>query len=321
MKKPLFVTLLLVCIIGAIAQVPNPTLPEAKVTVRVIDQDGTPVSGASVGVGFEFNTGSGTKSDEKRGVSDKDGLFSAAGKTSGYIAYAATKQGYYRTEGEPFRSFTREGEKWQPYNPTLDVVLKRIIKPIPMYARMVEADLPNTDEAIGYDLIEGDWVAPHGRGKVGDFVFKLTKRVASYKDYGAELRITFSNKKDGIQGFTAPPKKGSELRSPHQAPEIGYEAALSLLQGSSAKGLYGFNKEDQNYLFRVRTVVDDKGEIVSALYGKIYGQVRYFPVDHKAAKLRFGYYLNPADNDRNIEFDPTRNLITGLESTREVMLP
>jgi hypothetical protein len=321
MKKPLFVLLLLICIIGAIAQVPHPMLPEAKVTVRVIDQDGKPVQGASVGVGFEFNTGSGTKSDEKHGPSDKDGLFSASGKTSGYVAYAATKQGYYRTEGEPFRSFTKEDGKWQPYNPTLDVVLKRIIKPIPMYARMVETDLPLADEPIGYDLVEADWVAPHGRGKVGDFVFKLTKRVVSYKDYGAELQITFLNKQDGIQGFNAPPKKGSELRSPHQAPEQGYEPSMSLRQGSSEQGSYGFNKEDQNYLFRVRTVVDEKGKIVSALYGKVYGQLRYFPVDHKTAKLRFVYYLNPAINDRNVEFDPARNLFTGLGSAGEVMLP
>ena len=322
MKKTLIVLLSLLCLLGAIAQVPNALLPEARITVRIIDQDGAAVQGAEVRIGFEYNTGFGTKSEEKRGTSDQEGLFSASGKTSGYVAYAATKQGYYRSEGQPYRSFTKEDGRWQPYNPTLDLVLKRVINPVPMFARLVETDVPVADEPVGYDLAEGDWVAPHGRGKVSDFVFKVTKRVASYKDYGGELLLTFSNKFDGIQDFTAPPKKGSELRSPHQAPENGYIGSLSLLRGSSEKGIYGQPKEDRNYLFRVRTIVDEKGQIVSALYGKIYGDVDFDPRESKgAAFLRLSYYLNPKPNDRNVEFDPKRNLFTGLKSTEQVILP
>ena len=36
------------------------------------------------------------------------------------------------------------------------------------------------------------------------------------------------------------------------------------------------------------------------------------------AWLKFTYYLNPAPNDRNLEFDPKRNLFTNL-SPREVV--
>lgn len=35
----------------------------------------------------------------------------------------------------------------------------------------------------------------------------------------------------------------------------------------------------------------------------------------------FTYYLNPTPNDRNIEFDPKRNLFTNLSSSEEVRDP
>jgi hypothetical protein len=45
-------------------------------------------------------------------------------------------------------------------------------------------------------------------------------------------------------------------------------------------------------------VLDENGNIKSALYGKIYGGFE-----------NFQYYLNPTPNDRNVEFDPDHNLL------------
>lgn len=39
------------------------------------------------------------------------------------------------------------------------------------------------------------------------------------------------------------------------------------------------------------------------------------------SKLRLAYYLNPTPNDRNMEFDPKRNLLTGLTPFEEVSEP
>ena len=65
---------------------------------------------------------------------------------------------------------------------------------------------------------------------------------------------------------------------------------------------------DTEYLaFRVQTVLDDKGNIVSARYGKIYGPIE-FGVG-KEHNVRFTYYLNPTDNDRSLEYDPGKNLL------------
>lgn len=45
------------------------------------------------------------------------------------------------------------------------------------------------------------------------------------------------------------------------------------------------------------------------------------PITSKAANLRFTYYLNPTPNDRNVEFDPKRNLFTNLKSDERVTAP
>lgn len=63
-------------------------------------------------------------------------------------------------------------------------------------------------------------------------------------------------------------------------------------------------------IIRVRTKVNDRGDIVSAHYGKIYGDF-----------MQFKYYLNPTINDRNVEFDPKQNLIEGLKFDEAVKAP
>jgi hypothetical protein len=63
-------------------------------------------------------------------------------------------------------------------------------------------------------------------------------------------------------------------------------------------------------LFRVRTELDQDGNVKSTLYGKIYGDF-----------MHFRYYLNPTPNDRNIEFDPKQNLIHNLQSFEQVRQP
>jgi hypothetical protein len=62
--------------------------------------------------------------------------------------------------------------------------------------------------------------------------------------------------------------------------------------------------------------------VESALYGKIQGDMRFL-VGTKAprAGIGFTYYLNPTPNDRNVEFDPSQNLLGGLPFDAQVKLP
>ena len=62
----------------------------------------------------------------------------------------------------------------------------------------------------------------------------------------------------------------------------------------------------------MRTVLDENGNVKSALYGKIYGD---------PMQMNFRYYLNPTPNDRNIEFDPKQNLLGGLKPVEQVDAP
>jgi hypothetical protein len=70
------------------------------------------------------------------------------------------------------------------------------------------------------------------------------------------------------------------------------------------------NDKNRNYFFRVRTVLDENGNVKSAQYGKIYGDF-----------MQFRYYFNPTPNSRNIEFDPKHNLLSGLQSFEQVSAP
>jgi len=63
----------------------------------------------------------------------------------------------------------------------------------------------------------------------------------------------------------------------------------------------------------VRTVLDEKGNILSALYGKIHGDITVSGTLRETSKIIFTYYLNPTPNDRNIEFDPNKNLFGGRD--------
>jgi hypothetical protein len=65
--------------------------------------------------------------------------------------------------------------------------------------------------------------------------------------------------------------------------------------------------ENQYLVFRIRTVTDKDGKIVSANYGEIYGPFEYGLLGGKY-RVQFNYYFNPTANDRNLEFDPPKNL-------------
>ncbi len=77
---------------------------------------------------------------------------------------------------------------------------------------------------------------------------------------------------------------------------------------------------DQNYLFRVRSVVDEQGKLKEAKYGKLHDDFDFGYAESNKVLLAFTYYLNP-DGTRNLEFDPTRNLFKELSPMEEVHDP
>lgn len=306
-----------------------------RVTVHVQDESGQPVSNALVGASFGtliapgWGWGGG-KPNEVKGFTDANGIRMLTGRgNGGDVGISAEKEGYYPSSGYSIDFTNVTGvvsRKWQPWNPTIEVVMRKIVNPIAMYAvRYGDGErrsIPKLGRLIGFDLEKADWVAPYGKGTNADFIFRLDCRLGGttsedYQIFDATFELSFPAPDDGIQSVYARPSQGSNLRLPRLAPEQGYETNLIRRAYYHEDGSYTERREDQNYFFRVRTETDNEGNIVSALYGKIYGGIEF---EH-TGEVRFTYYLNPTPNDRNVEFDPTKNLFKNLSSLEEVREP
>jgi hypothetical protein len=273
------------------------------VTLKAFDDERKPVGGASVSVNYLTN--------QMSGLTDTNGLFIASHTDeSVQLAFRVEKPGYYPFASEYQLGFDYERSKW---NPTVDIPLKRVLHPIPMYAKLILRGPPTNNAPVAYDLERGDWVAPYGSGQATDIIFTRNTTKKSKRDYEDKLIVSFPLPGDGIQEFRVPYSltKGSALRSPHHAPAAGYipRVLQETIQHPDQRPKFDWDPE-RNYFFRVRTTLDEKGNVKSALYGKIYGDF-----------MQFTYYLNPTPNDRNVEFDPKQNLLKGLQSFEQVTAP
>lgn len=288
------------------------------VTLRVVDSLGVPVTNAMLSGAF-WPSDSSTDAKVFEGSTGTNGLFTAEGETIHSMNYTITKEGFYKTTGE--YSFRRRGEdrirdgRWQPWNPTNTVVLKERRNPVAMYAKNVDVSIPIRDAAVGFDLVVGDWVAPHGKGSRADVFFTYRAEIKDYWTGKKELIIACTNRLDGF--YRAQKETWTEFNSVYEAAVDDYRATVNLiLDATKEKMLKSEGINESEYLvFRVRAVIDDKGEIISANYGKIYGRVEY-GAGEKLDRLRFTYYFNPTPNDRNLEFDPSRNLFGATDKRR-----
>jgi len=251
--------------------------------------------------------------DEKgKSVSDK-GIVSfereSSRKEVNYMAYPA--KNFYSDSGYTYEFKSPINGIWQPENKQLTVIIKRKKNPISMYAKRGPEFLPAVGKEVGYDLMTGDWVKPYGKGKISDLIFCIKINKVNERESTSILSISFSNKGDGLLLFSAPYNKGSRLRSGHLAPEKGYaDSLIHTRERSPGQAEKNTRDKNNNYYVRVRTKLDDSGNVISAHYGKIYGDF-----------MKFTHYLNPTPNDRNIEFNPNRNLLKKLNSTERVTAP
>lgn len=283
---------------------------QGQVTLRVVDSTGKPVEKAELNVAF---WGSDSSADivVSEGQTGTNGLFVAAGKTIHSMNYEIKKDRYYTTRGQYW--FLRKGEdcvqadRWQPWNPTNTVVLKERRNPIAMKARNVDVVIPAQGTPIGFDLEEGDWVAPYGQGHRSDFILLYSATYEGPQTFSKRLDLTFSDAKDGLH--VLPLDRSTEFMSLYDAPESGYDSTLMLERERTRTKILKSHElgRDQYLVFRVRTVTNQEGKMISANYGKVYGPIEYGRMAEQH-RLTFTYYFNPTVNDRNLEFDPSQNL-------------
>ncbi len=272
-----------------------------NVKLNVVDNNRQPVAEAKVGMGFLLSKG-GNSFD---GLTDSDGYVEVTENALFGVKIFVNKDGYYESK-------TRTGYGDQK----LTLLLREKKNPIAMYAK---TDVLNAStkqgrksgEQFGYDLMYGDFVAPHGGGSVSDLLITHSYQKKDTRNYSYEILVEFSNPEDGLIPFFFDEKfKNSKFRSAYTAPSENYLEKWPLNKARSDSSITGNMDKNRNYYFRVRAVTNEQGEVGSAHYGKIYGE---FP--------SITYYLNPTPNDRNLEFDPKQNLLKNLKPGEQVSQP
>ncbi len=290
----------------------------------MVDETEQPVAGANAEMSWYVNRPDySTTFAKAEGLTDTNGVFRTSHEANGSISlgFTASKAGYYPTTlDHAFHKFRDEDP--EKLNPNVTLVLRPVGTPTPMYARNATIEVPEAGKGIGFDLTAYDWVAPYGKGQHSDFLLSVQRRWASRSDFESSVRVAFSNAGDGLIAAPAPLNQGGALRMGPTAPEQGYATELSrTLSRTPAGGWKEDSVKEQNYYFRVRTVLDGNGNVTSALYGKIHGDFGLDPINSKTVLVLFTYYLNPEPNSRNVEFDPQRNLFTHLRPGERVAQP
>jgi hypothetical protein len=299
-------------------------LPIFKLTVKTIDEQRQPVSGVSIK--FVFTNPTTGDLMPVTGLTGMDGLFSAEGgcNISGFGGNIE-KQGYYPGGGAFPRPDPNKIDpvlnRWLPWNPIIEVLMRPIVNPVAMYARKIGIVIPEVGTPCGYDLMEADWLAPYGKGKTVDFLMTVTDlQYRSANDSDVTVVLSFPNEGDGIQEIQLPKEFAhSAFKWPREAPVSGYQPTIQVrrlwlnpIDNRSPGKTINTATAKETYFFRVRTVKRGN-EIASAMYGKISAGIPVGPNDGKKAAIGFTYYLNPTLMDRNMEFDLTQNLFKNLK--------
>jgi hypothetical protein len=266
-----------------------------NVKLHVVGNDNKAVADASVVMSFLLSHGR----NMSKGITDANGFFEITNDGIFGVSVSVSKQGFYRTG---FRA-GGHGDK------NLKLFLRGKKNPIAMYAKNTKILAPVLDSEFGYDLMKGDYVRPYGKGDVSDLVLKIRHKQKDFWHYDYHLSISFSNPDDGLVPFFVEHQK-SRYKSDYLAPVAGYKNNWEFKRISRRGKADDTNlNKKRNYYLRVRTEVNEDGEIESAYYGKIYGE---FP--------EIMHYLNPESNDRNIEFSGN-SFLKNLADNEQVREP
>jgi len=282
--------------------------PTSHFSVLVHEENGTPIEGANVAGGFsnlmrDYVPGSGAQA-----TTNAEGKAEISGPAYISVYVDAQKEGYYKS-----------GKKivvTQKQDQAVSILLRPKRNPVAMYAKkeiLGVTDTRKIGKQFGYDFMVGDFVSPHGKGKVNDLLITHTGQRKDMWNYTHEMTMQFSNPDDGLMPFFIDKKlKESDFKSTYTAPNNGYqnEWVISDSRGGVGKSIKGNRDTNRNYFFRVRAKADKDGNVEAAYYGKIYGE---FP--------SITYYLNPTLNDRNVEFNPSQNLLKNLKPLEKVGTP
>ncbi len=280
---------------------------------------------------------------EIRKMTDKSGRCSFTGTSNNARSTYKVEgsSGYYAPQ---FRRFVSTGmssgvlsRRYEPYGIVYTSIMQRVESPIPLFVKRVEwrnwrqglLGLQGTNAVLRLDMFKGDWLPPYGHGETADLEIASELRIT-----GKERRFSFSSRTesdvffydlvqtirptgadDCISESMRDPRFGIKIR---RGGDDGRGVHIVRQQGDRKQFSQGgewhskrFDDTDDNrcYTFRIRSKYDEKGDLVEAYYGKVYGDFKFEgDLERGIISVRFLYYLNPTPLDRNLEWDMKTNL-------------
>ena len=294
-----------------------------------------------------FTTHTGNWNDMSRGwleqgVTNADGDFRFKGESDvGHLTFSI------RTEGVAYYPVIRKrlefsgvsgvvSRRWVPYDSIVTVRLQRVEHPIPLFVKRVKlrdyehgiGGFDGTNSVLKFDLMKGDWLPPYGKGEIADVCIDTrvnrtgTVRrflpqdgqwgVLQFYDFVAKVEL---HDGDYLLPETIKDSAGIKIRT---AGKEGVVRNITRTKGKRKQvdrnqdwrcEYFSDSAPDRCYTFRIRTRRNDRGELVEAYYGKIYGDFEFEGDDKKGLiGVKFLYYLNPKSLDRNLEWDMKNNL-------------
>ena len=273
----------------------------ARELIRVVNQNGEPVLGASV-IGA-MQTGEGMDDYSPiRGITNTNGEFVISGKCTNRLCCDIVKNGYYDTSFVLADiGYTRDvsNGKWQPYGERHDIVLKQVKNPIVQGRRFILQVIPKYDEWIGYDFKCADWVKPLGEGEFADVMLLFTKRINGNFDFAVKMELSFEHQ-PFAGAYVARKDVFSQFQSDYFAStNVVYKNLLAFEVDRAGKKRVWEQLDNESFLvFRTRTEVDENGCLTKAHYGRIDGLWKF----HERNTMRLeGIFFNDIPNDLNLE--------------------
>ena len=272
---------------------------------HVVDQCGTPVENANVSGVFWPNSTTPNNYSTIDILTDKSGECVVVGETRNRFRYQITKTGYYTTTGcilylDSTNVPAINNGKWQPYGSIREITLKKIKAPVRMpFLQYETIQAPVLGQWLGFDLEKYKWTPPYGDGIHPDILVRFTLDVKHpRKDFLAAMDICFTN--NPYAGMYVLKKdKDSDMKSVYNANSNAvYTTGQSYVlerRPPRYKKVVQLG-EDEYIVYRTRTKIDDKGNLISAHYGKIYGPWTFYKSMRAEAM-----YFNPIPNDTNLE--------------------
>lgn len=275
--------------------------PLVNLNVYVHNESGDPIEGALVqGFFFQDQVIDNTFAASHHGITNKEGMAELSGHEEIYVDLEVTKKGSYKSKK---RVNVRPGRSRE-----IDILLRDIRKPIAMYARKIKLQIPERSREYGFDFLKGDLVAPGHNGSHADMRIQFDRNLIDENYSSQMMNIRFENPTDGITEMLLNEEwASSEFKSAYIAPAEGYVNKITIENDRSSSG---YRKKNMNtpFYIRIRSSADKDGEINDAYYCKVWPGFKLLGVRLKRPLLEMTYYCNPTNNDRNIEFDPGKNL-------------